>query len=214
MKISSRPEGGNSAEGNPVPLQSSTPTLPTTPLPDHIARNIDTIVALQTKAHRDLPRHQRVVESMTSFFSRPAFLYGILLVAALWTLPNLSPRRFGIRQFDPPPFYALQGVVSFSALLITTGVLIKQTRQEQLAEQRAQLTLQMNLLSEQKIAKLIELLEELRRDLPNVKDRYDPESEVFKQPVDPHLVVDTLEERLEEELADLQEQRKSGQPFE
>lgn len=194
MKISHTPEDA-----------PTSPTLPTAPLPDPIGRNIDAIVELQTKAHRNLPRHQRAVESITAFFSRPAFLYGILLVAALWILPNVFPRRFGIRPFDPPPFYALQGVVSFSALLISTGVLIKQTRQEQLAEQRAQLSLQMNLLSEQKIAKLIDLIEELRRDLPNVKDRQDPEAEVLKQSTDPHLVVNALEERLEEELADFQD---------
>lgn len=211
MKISSISEGENLAEGTPATPQLSKPTLPTAPLPDHIGQNIDAIVALQTKANRDLPRHQRAVESVSVFFSRPAFLYGILLVSALWILPNLLPRHFGVRQFDPPPFYGLQGVVSFSALLITTGVLIKQTRQEQLAEQRAQLSLQMNLLSEQKIAKLIDLIEELRRDLPDVKDRHDSESEVFKQPVDPHLVVNTLEERLEEELTEFKEPKKSGE---
>lgn len=120
MKISHIEEGESSAE-----TTSTTSTVPTAPLPDPIARNIEAIVALQTKAHRDLPQHQRVVESVTAFFSRPAFLYGIILVAALWILPNVLPRRFGIRQFDPPPFYALQGLVSFSALLISTGVLIK-----------------------------------------------------------------------------------------
>jgi len=126
-------------------------------------------------------------------------------------LPNALPKRLGIRQFDPPPFYWLQGAVGLSALLMTSGVLIKQTRQEQLAEQRAQLSLQMNLLSEQKIAKLIALLEELRRDLPTVKDRVDPEAEVLKQATDPHMVVNTLERRLEEELAQLQQQENSDQ---
>jgi uncharacterized membrane protein len=184
--------------------------MPTAPLPDPIAQNIDAIVELQTKAQRNLPRHHRVVESVTAFFSRPAFLYGILIMAILWVLPNVLPRRFGSQPFDPPPFYALQGIVSFSALLITTGVLIKQTRQEQLAEQRAQLSLQMNLLAEQKITKLIELVEELRRDLPDVQDRHDPESEVMQQPIDPHLIVNILEERLEEELTELKTQENSN----
>lgn len=177
--------------------------IPIAPLPDPIAQNIDAIVELQTKAHRNLPRHHRAVESVTVFFSRPTFLYGILILAALWVLPNVVPRRFGIQRFDPPPFYALQGIVSFSALLISTGVLIKQTRQEQLAEQRAQLSLQMNLLAEKKITKLIELVEELRRDLPDVQDRHDPESEALQQSIDPHVIVNMLEERLEEGLAEL-----------
>ncbi len=210
MKSSRTPSGERSASTDSATPQASPPTAPTAPLPDQISQNIEAIVALQTKAHRSLPQHQRAVEAVTAFFSRPTFLYGILLVAALWVLPNVLPRRFGVQRFDPPPFYALQGVVSFSALLIATGVLIKQTRQEQLAEQRAQLILQINLLSEQKIVKLIALLEELRCDLPNVADRHDPEVELLKQAIDPHLIVDRLEERLEEELAELQEQDKAG----
>jgi hypothetical protein len=34
-------------------------------------------------------------------FGRPAFLYTLLLVIALWVTPNIWPRRFGVRQFDP-----------------------------------------------------------------------------------------------------------------
>lgn len=71
----------------------------------------------------------------------------------------------------------------------------------------------MNLLSEQKIAKLIALLEELRRDLPEVKDRTAPEAEMLKQSTAPHLIVNRLEERMEKELAELQEQEKSGEDF-
>jgi len=51
-----------------------------------------------------------------------------------------------------------------------------------------------NLLSEQKIAKLIALVEELRCDLPNIKNRCDPEAEVMKQPADPQMVVEALED--------------------
>jgi len=150
------------------------------------------------------------VEAASDFFGRPAFLYSILLLAALWMLLNVLPQRFGLLQFDPPPFTWLEFSLSLGSLLTTTGVLIKQNRQEKLAEQRAQLGLQLNLLSEQKVAKLIALIEELRRDLPIVQDRYDPEVEVLKQAADPHVVMDTLEERLAEELAELQKRETSS----
>ncbi|MEH2354068.1 DUF1003 domain-containing protein [Nostoc sp.] len=92
-----------------------------------------------------------------------------------------------------------------------TGVLIKQERQEKLAEQRAQLSLQLNLLSEQKIAKLIALVEELRLDISNVKNRFDPEAEIMKSPTDAHAIVDLLEETLASELANLSQQEISTQ---
>jgi uncharacterized membrane protein len=43
-------------------------------------------------------------------------------------------------------------------------------------KRQAHLELQINLLTEQKTSKLIKLIEELRRDLPMIEDRFDPES--------------------------------------
>jgi len=55
------------------------------------------------------------------------------------------------------------------------------------------------------------LVEELRCDLPNIKNRCDPEAEVMKQPADPQMVVEALEKTLAEELAELQKQETLGQ---
>ena len=87
--------------------------------------------------------------------------------------------------------------VDIAALLIATGVLVQQTRQDKLAEQRSHLTLQINLLTEQKIAKLIELMEELRGDLPTVRDRHDLEAQIMQQATDPQVVLNILQENLD-----------------
>jgi len=190
--------------------QQQTKTIvPTAPLPEHISQNIETIIALHRRNEQGVARHQRLVEGMTAFFSRSVFLYTITLIITLWMLLNIWPQRLGGRQFDRPPFAWLELSLSIGAFLMTTGVLIRQDRQENLAEQRAQLSLQLHLLSEQKIAKLITLVEELRSDLPNVRDRYDPEAEAMKQAVDPHAVLEALEETLAVELAELQKSESS-----
>lgn len=184
------------------PALEDDPTRPSEPL----SQNIEAIKTLHARAEQEVSQHQRAVEAVTVFFGRPAFLYGIVLVVVLWIVPNLLPRRLGIPRFDPPPFNWLEQTVTLSSLLITTGVLIKQNRQEKLAERRAHLSLQMNLLAEQKTAKLIALVEELRRDLPSVRDRYDPEAEVMEESADPHQVMNLLEEEMLEELEELQQQ--------
>src|SRR5581483_10605460 len=89
---------------------------------------------------------------------------------------------------DPPPFGRAQGVVGLAALLMTTMVLTTQNRQMRHAEQRSHLDLQVNLLAEQKVAKLIALVEELRRDLPNVHNRKDSLAEAMTRSVDPGAV--------------------------
>ena len=54
-------------------------------------------------------------------------------------------------------------------------------------------------LTKQKAAKIIDLVEELRRDLPNVKNRHDTEAAVLKQSKNPNLVLAVLDERGESE---------------
>jgi len=179
---------------------------PTVPLPEVIHQNIKTAVELHARHEEDVPRHQRSAEAVTAFFGRLVFPYSILLVIVLWVTPNFLPRRFGIARFDPPPFSKLQFSLTVGSLLTTAGVLMKQNRQEKLVQKRAQLSLQLNLLSEQKIRKLIALVEDLRRDLPNAESRDDPEAEMMKEFADPYEVVVALEETLTQEL----EASKSG----
>lgn len=198
-----------SAEVPQMASRNSKVVIPSAPLPDPLGQNIEAIIALQARAEKDLSRTQRVVEIVTAFFGRPLFLYIVVIGVTLWMVPNLLPPDFGFPQFDPPPFEWLDHILGFASVLMTTGVLIAQNRQEKMAEQRAQLSLQLNLLSEQKIAKLIALIEELRRDLPNVKNRHDPEAEVMQQAADPHLVIEVLEKSLNDELTKLQEQDSS-----
>src|SRR6266700_3830954 len=80
--------------------------------------------------------------------------------------------------------YLLQGGIGLCSLLMTIMILTSQNRQVKHAEQRAQLDLQVNLGAEQKIAKLIQLVEELRRDLPNVRNRVDPIADAMTKEVD------------------------------
>jgi uncharacterized membrane protein len=80
--------------------------------------------------------------------------------------------------------------------LTTTVVLIKQNRVARLGEQRAHLDLKVMLLIEQKSAKLIDLLEELRRDLPNVKNRHDSGAAVMQQAMSPEGVLAALDEEV------------------
>ena len=90
------------------------------------------------------------------------------------------------------PFPWLEGALTFIALITATIVLIGQRRQIHLSEQRAHLDLQINLLTEQKVTKIIHLLEELRRDLP-IEDRHDPQATALKQPTDASQVLSALQ---------------------
>ena len=168
------------------------------PLPEHVSQQLETLAVLHAKAEKEAGFHQHAVESVTAFLGRPLFLNLTIGLVFLWILVNIFPRVFGLIRFDPPPFYWLQGMIGLGALLLTIVVLITQNRQALLSERRAKLDLQVNLLAEQKVAKLIALMEELRRDIPTVKDRFDPEAEAMQQSPDPHAVLEALEEKIDE----------------
>jgi uncharacterized membrane protein len=88
----------------------------------------------------------------------------------------------------------MQGAVAFYAALVTTVVLATQNRQNSEAERRGQLELQVNLMAEQRTAKTIALLEELRRDLPSVPNRVDRLADAMQESVDPKTVLSVLSE--------------------
>ena len=185
------------------------------PPSDLVSQNIDAIAALHAHAERGISRYQRTLEAATALLGRPLFFYLIVGLVTLWLGDNLLAPRLHWRQWDPPPFNWLQGVVGLGALLMTNVVLITQNRQGKVAERRAHLDLQVNLLAEQKVAKLIALVEELRRDMPNVHDRHDPEAEAMTEATDPHAVISALEETLEkvgEEVQELEEEIGEGDP--
>ncbi|MEH2468231.1 DUF1003 domain-containing protein [Nostoc sp.] len=178
----------------------------TAPLPDAIAKNIEAISLLHSQEVRDIPAHQRILEAIATFFGRSTFMYSLLVVLALWIFGSFFD---GFLPFNLPPFsWSGQGLDA-AALVISTGVLVRQTRQENFAEQRAQLMLQLNLLSEQKIAKIIALLEELRSDLPDVINRHDSEAELMRQAADPIAVLEALQKNLAEELSSTEENNMS-----
>jgi uncharacterized membrane protein len=161
---------------------------------DQISKNIEAVQGFYVREEQRISPSQRVLERIGGMTARPGYLGFILIFVALWVLANVVMRRFGVAGFDPAPFFWLQGIVGLGALLTATVVLGKQNRLGKLAEQRAHLDLKVTLLTEQKTAKLIDLLEELRRDMPNVRDRHDPEATSLQKSMNPDRVLAALDE--------------------
>ena len=166
---------------------------------DPISENIQAVADLHKHAERRVSPQQRTIENLTNFLGRPRFLFIILVVVAIWTAVNLLLMKFGLPGFDPPPFIWLQGILSLGALLQATMILITQNRQDTVAERRIQLDLQISLLLDQKISKLITMVDQLRRVHPDLHDGNDPQVEALKQTVDPHQSLKTLEQLLRED---------------
>ena len=163
------------------------------------SRNIEAVLEFYAREEEKISRPQWVLERIGDFMGQPMFLGFILLFVSVWIAASVIVTWLGIAEFDPAPFFWLQGIVSLGAFLTATVILTKQNRLAKLAAQRAHLDLKVTLMTEQKAAKLINLLEELRRDLPNVRNRHDPEAAVLEKSMDPDRVLAALDERTDPE---------------
>ena len=162
-----------------------------------ISEHIQTVADLHKSAERRVSPQQRAIEKVTNFLGRPRFLLIILAVVGAWIIVTLLLPAFGVRDFDPPPFVWLTGVINLGALLQATMILITQNRQDTMVERRTQLDLQVSLLLDEKISKLITMVDEMRQVHPDLEDGIDPHVEALKETVDPHQSLKTLEQMLE-----------------
>jgi uncharacterized membrane protein len=161
-------------------------------LPAHIEETVQAIARLQTQHDSQATAIDRLMERLTATIGRPAFLAWLGLAVIGWTFANLVAPGLGHPAIDPPPFAWLQGAISLSALCVTVIILTTQRRADRLSGLREQLTLELAILGEQKTAKVIDLLEESRRDNPLLADRVDPEAEDMAKPADPETVLDAI----------------------
>jgi uncharacterized membrane protein len=161
-------------------------------LPSHVEGTIHAIGRLQLEYHEAASPPHRLARTITIRLGRPGFLAILAVLIPTWILINLALWSLGWRTPDPPPFLGLEGASSFVSLFVVIIVLATQQRDQELAQLHQQLTLQLAILAEQKAAKLIELVEELRRDHPNIPDRVDRQAQALAQPADPESVLNAI----------------------
>jgi uncharacterized membrane protein len=162
-------------------------------LPSAVHENIGTIADFYARHEQELSLPQTIIERISLFFGSPAYVAASAVFIVCWIAANLVAPHYGIDQFDEPPFFWLQGLITLNAFIVATTVLIRQHRMAKLAEHHAHLDLQVNLLAEQKSSKIIKMLEELRRDMPDVNNKPDTEADEMAQPADPKAVLSAIE---------------------
>lgn len=124
-----------------------------------------------------------------------SFVLCHVLGFAVWAVVNagLIP---GIPAFDPYPYTLLTMLVSLEGVLVAVFVLMKQNRMSGRADQRDHLNLQIDLLSEKEITKMLELQRCICARLGI--DVNDAEVQELSQ----HTAVEDLAHELKEKLPD------------
>ena len=164
-------------------------------LPTHVQEAIQAIAAMHASHREQASWLDRFIDRLTATVAKANFLLALAVLLMLWTLSNTMAHRFGFATFDDPPSFPIASfLVSCVELFIAVLILASQTRADRLANLREQMTLETVLLNTQKASKLIDLMEELRRDSPNVKDRVDLEAMEMAGLPDHDTVLNAIQE--------------------
>jgi uncharacterized membrane protein len=176
---------------NAAQSEKTVPRNPTQ-LPQHVEDAITDISEVHAEYHRHARPLQKFVGALTGAVGKPVTLLIATAVITVWIAVNTFLHAHGRAAFDPPPFPALSCAASVAALYLAAMIVATQRHDDELALHRDQLTLELAILSDQKSAKIIRLLEEMRRNDPDQGNHADAEAEAMAVPANPKAVLDKL----------------------
>lgn len=156
-----------------------------------MTRNIQALRDRTRREERDAKTEDRLAAAVTAFAGSMTFVYVHLAIVLAWVLINMGFIP-GAPRFDPT-FVILATAASVEAIFLSTFVLISQNRAARAADRRADLDLQVNLLTEHEVTRLITLAAAIAAKL-GIEDAQDPAVQELQRDVAPEAVLDKLEE--------------------
>jgi uncharacterized membrane protein len=170
----------------------SEPTVPPpepTSLNTALARNIEALRARRATEEANATRQEKVAGAITRFTGSMRFVYVHAAAYGFWIIANLGWVP-GVPPWDPT-FVVLAMMASVEAIFLSTFILISQNRMAASSDRRAELDLQVSLLSEHETTKLVEMVAAIADRLGIAQPG---EVEELKRNVAPEAVLDALEE--------------------
>ncbi len=154
-----------------------------------LVRNIKTLLEKRRQEERGSSAEQKAADAITRFVGSMPFVYIHAVIFAIWTVINVG--WLPLPRFDAT-FVILGTSASVEAIFLSTFILISQNRMSFLSERRADLDLQVSLLSEHEVTRLIQLVSQIGEKI-GVDGSTSRELDELKQDVHPEKVLDRIE---------------------
>ncbi|HXF64259.1 MAG TPA: DUF1003 domain-containing protein [Caldilineaceae bacterium] len=154
-----------------------------------VERNIRALLERRQQEERRKGLQERLADSITRFTGSMTFVYLHLVLFGGWIATNIG--WLPLPKFDPS-LVILAMAASVEAIFLSTFVLISQNRMAAMADKRADLDLQISLLAEHEITRLLTLATAIA-DRLQIQGIEDPELSELAQDVFPESVLDTIE---------------------
>ncbi len=160
-------------------------------------RNIAALIEVRKRREKEKSRQETIADAITAFTGTLRFVYIHAAIFGGWIVLNTGVIP-GVKPFDPFPFVMLAMIASVEAIFLSTFVLISQNRMTAMADRRADLDLQVNLLAEHEITRLIHLVDDIARQV-GARAGSDENLDALKRDVKPEVVLEEIA-RAEKEL--------------
>lgn len=156
-----------------------------------LRRNIEVLRKRREEEDASAGAEERIARAITRFSGSMRFVYVHLALYGGWIVANLGLIP-AVRPWDPT-FVVLAMIASVEAIFLSTFILITQNRMAAAADRRAELDLQVGLLAEAEITKLVQLVSDIaaKMEVPAAKQG---DVEEMKKLVQPEAVLDAIEE--------------------
>jgi uncharacterized membrane protein len=164
-----------------------------------LTRNIEALRRRRSIEEAQASPQEKLALAITAFSGSMTFVYVHLAIAAAWIGVNLGLVP-GAPQFDRS-FVIMATAASVEAIFLSTFVLISQNQAARAADRRADLDLQINLLAEHEITRLITLTSAIA-DALGVAEATTAEISELERDVAPEAVLDSLEAEVASRQAD------------
>jgi uncharacterized membrane protein len=159
-----------------------------------VERNISALIERRKQEEKRKSTEEKIADGVTRFTGSMIFVYIHLTLFGIWIIWNLG--WLGLKPFDPS-FVVLAMFASVEAIFLSTFVLISQNRMNEQSDKRADLDLQVSLLTEHEVTRLITLVTAIAKKM-DIADAEHPEIDELSQDVHPEKVLDTMEKHKEE----------------
>jgi len=160
-------------------------------IPPLVHGHIDTIIEAEQSADQARSLSEVICEFVGRFIGTLSFVSAQLVGVVLWVAINadIIPVTHPI---DPYPYHFLDLILTVEGVLVAAFVLMKQNRMSKLADKRAHLDLQINLLTERETTKIICMLLEISERLNIQHKVLDEESRQLSRLLTIEALIETL----------------------
>ena len=169
--------------------------MPEPAIQTHIQSHIELIAKHEEEFLAQRTRAERISDTIAAFVGNLKFVFAHLGIFSVWIVLNTLPH---LHHFDPEPFSLLQTCVAMEAIIISSFILIRQSRLGRRSDERDHLMLQILLLTEKEITAVLGMDRHIATEMGLHKEANTPAVRELSKETSIDAVAQTIKESLPE----------------